>query len=45
MLFLPVIYWLSVLAFIGEEERALERRFGDGWRRYAERTPRFVPRP
>ncbi len=45
MLFLPVIYWLSVLAFIGEEERALERRFGDEWRRYAERTPRFVPRP
>ncbi|WP_297063119.1 isoprenylcysteine carboxylmethyltransferase family protein [Thermococcus sp.] len=45
MLLLPAIYWLSVLAFIGEEEKVLERRFGDEWRRYADRTPRFVPRP
>ncbi|WP_456365135.1 methyltransferase family protein [Thermococcus sp.] len=45
MLLLPVVYWLSVVEFIGEEERALEGRFGDDWREYAERTPRFVPRP
>ena len=43
MLFLPVIYWLSVLAFIGEEEKALEERFSDEWRKYARRTPRFCP--
>ncbi|ASJ01150.1 methyltransferase family protein [Thermococcus gorgonarius] len=45
MLALPIVYWLSVLVFIGEEEQALEERFGDEWRRYAERTPRFIPRP
>ncbi len=45
MLLLPVVYWLSVGEFIGEEERALEERFGDEWRKYAERTPRFIPRP
>ncbi|ASJ09446.1 protein-S-isoprenylcysteine methyltransferase [Thermococcus siculi] len=44
MLFLPLVYWLSVMKFIGEEERALEERFGDEWREYKERTPRFVPR-
>ena len=44
MLLLPVIYWLSVAAFIGEEEESLEERFGDEWREYAERTPRFIPR-
>jgi protein-S-isoprenylcysteine O-methyltransferase Ste14 len=26
------------------EERDAEARFGDGWRRYAERVPRFLPR-
>lgn len=26
------------------EERDVEGRFGDAWRRYAQRTPRFVPR-
>ncbi len=44
MLLLPLAYWLSVLAFIGEEEKVLEVRFGDEWRKYAERTPRFIPR-
>ncbi|WP_297498459.1 isoprenylcysteine carboxylmethyltransferase family protein [Thermococcus sp.] len=44
MLALPVVYWLSVLVFIEGEEKALEERFGDEWRKYAERTPRFVPR-
>lgn len=45
MLLLPLVYWAGVLGFIGEEEKALEEMFGDGWREYAERTPRFVPRP
>ena len=44
MLALPVVYWVSVLAFIGAEECALEERFGDEWRKYAKRTPRFIPR-
>ena len=44
MLLLPVIYWLSVLAFIGEEEKELEGRFGEEWKGYARRTGRFLPR-
>ena len=44
MLLLPLAYWISVVGFIGEEEKSLEGRFGDEWRRYAKRTPRFVPR-
>ncbi|MDV3104607.1 methyltransferase family protein [Thermococcus waiotapuensis] len=43
MLLLPLVYWLSVMAFIGEEEKSLEERFGEGWRRYSERTGRFLP--
>ena len=45
MLLLPLVYWVGVLGFISEEEKALEERFGDEWREYAERTPRFIPRP
>ncbi len=44
MLGLPLVYWLTVMKFIGDEERALEERFGDEWREYAGRTPRFLPR-
>ncbi|AFL95984.1 hypothetical protein CL1_1788 [Thermococcus cleftensis] len=44
MLGLPVLYWLAVVGLIGEEEKVLEERFGDEWRQYAERTPRFIPR-
>ena len=44
MLGLPLFYWLALVKFIGEEENALEERFGDGWREYAGRTPRFLPR-
>ena len=44
MLGLPLVYWLTVMKFIGDEERALEERFGDEWREYARRTPRFLPR-
>jgi protein-S-isoprenylcysteine O-methyltransferase Ste14 len=45
MLFLPIVYWTSVLWFINEEEKALAERFGDEWRKYAEGTPGFIPRP
>ncbi|AMQ17927.1 methyltransferase family protein [Thermococcus peptonophilus] len=45
MLLLPLVYWAGVLGFIGEEEKALEERFGDEWREYSERAPRFIPRP
>ncbi|GAB6135054.1 methyltransferase family protein [Thermococcus prieurii] len=44
MLGLPLVYWFAVVKFIGDEEKVLEERFGDGWREYAERTPRFLPR-
>ncbi len=44
MLLLPVIYWLSVVGFIGEEETALEERFGEEWIGYRKKTPRFIPR-
>ncbi|WP_240921953.1 hypothetical protein [Thermococcus sp. ES12] len=44
MLALPLLYWLAVVRFIGDEEKALEERFGDEWRQYSERTPRFLPR-
>ena len=44
MLGLPLVYWLAVVKFIGDEEKALEERFGDEWREYARRTPRFLPR-
>ncbi|ASJ03455.1 protein-S-isoprenylcysteine methyltransferase [Thermococcus profundus] len=45
MLLLPFVYWAGVLGFINEEERALEERFGDEWRKYAGKTPRFLPGP
>ena len=45
MLLLPAIYWFALVRFIGEEEKALAERFGDEWRKYARRTPRFIPRP
>ncbi|WP_457741303.1 methyltransferase family protein [Thermococcus sp.] len=44
MLGLPSIYWLAVVKFIGDEEKALVERFGDEWREYARKTPRFLPR-
>lgn len=43
MLGLPLVYWIAVMKFIGEEEKALEERFGDEWGEYAKRTPRFLP--
>ena len=44
MLGLPLVYWLAVMRFIGDEEKALEERFGDEWREYARRRGRFLPR-
>ena len=43
MLGLPLVYWLAVVRFIGEEEKALAERFGGEWREYAKRTGRFLP--
>ena len=40
VLMLPLINLLARL-----EERELIKRFGDDYRRYAEQTPRFIPRP
>jgi len=39
----PLSYALAHL-WVRIEERALEQRFGDIWRAYAARTPRFLPR-
>jgi len=44
MLGLPLVYWLALVKFIGEEEKALAERFGDEWREYTKRTGRFLPR-
>lgn len=44
MLGLPLVYWLAMVRFIGEEEQALVERFGDEWREYTKRTGRFLPR-
>ncbi|WP_297436333.1 isoprenylcysteine carboxylmethyltransferase family protein [Thermococcus sp.] len=44
MLALPFVYWLAVVGFISEEERALEERLSDEWRSYVKRTGRFLPR-
>ncbi len=45
MLLLPLVYWLAMLMFINDEEKALEERFGDEWREYTKRTGKFIPRP
>jgi protein-S-isoprenylcysteine O-methyltransferase Ste14 len=29
---------------VGSEEKLMEQRFGQAWRDYARRTPRFFPR-
>ncbi len=36
---------LVLLRRVPREERSLEARFGDDWRRYALRRGRFIPRP
>ncbi|HII60237.1 methyltransferase family protein [Pyrococcus horikoshii] len=43
MLGLPVVYWISILYYIEEEERFLHVRFGKEWEEYASRVPRFIP--
>jgi len=40
LLFLLIFVWLKV-----REEPALERRFGQAYREYKERTPLLIPRP
>ncbi|WP_297417463.1 isoprenylcysteine carboxylmethyltransferase family protein [Thermococcus sp.] len=45
MLLLPLVYWLSVVGFIEDEEKALEERFGEEWIKYRKKTPRFIPKP
>lgn len=39
----PLSYALAGF-WVRFEERALEKRFGDAWREYAETVPRFLPR-
>ena len=34
----------SLLLIVEMEERELSQRFGDAWRDYAQRVPRFIPR-
>ncbi|WP_199920046.1 hypothetical protein [Thermococcus piezophilus] len=36
--------WLAVVRLICEEEKEIEERFGNEWREYTSRTPRFIPR-
>lgn len=44
LLMFPILVWVYVrLAYA--EEREAENRFGEQWREYAARTPRFVPQP
>jgi len=38
------LMFLSGHVFVGQEEKFMEHRFGQAWRDYAQRTPRFLPR-
>jgi len=40
----PLSYALA-LFWVRFEEKGLEARFGEAWRAYARKTPRFLPRP
>ncbi|WP_193384975.1 methyltransferase family protein [Pyrococcus abyssi] len=44
MLLLPIVYWISVLHYIGEEELFLREKFGEEWEEYSRKTPRFIPK-
>ena len=39
LLMIPVIYWLAII-----EERELLARFGDEYKDYMRKVPRFVPK-
>ncbi len=47
---LAIAIWAAVFAvinhvfFLAYEEPAVERRFGDAYRRYKENVPRWIPR-
>ena len=42
LLMFPILVWVYVrLAYTEEQEAAT--RFGEQWREYAARTPRFIP--
>jgi protein-S-isoprenylcysteine O-methyltransferase Ste14 len=43
LLMFPILVWVYV-RLAHAEEREAETRFGDQWREYASRTPRFIPR-
>ena len=39
----PVLLWMYARLSISEEREA-EKTFGEAWRHYADKTPRFLPR-
>jgi protein-S-isoprenylcysteine O-methyltransferase Ste14 len=42
LLMFPVLVWMYV-RLARTEERDAEAHFGEQWREYAARTPRFIP--
>ncbi|MBI3221844.1 MAG: hypothetical protein HYZ46_01885 [Nitrosomonadales bacterium] len=43
LLMFPILVWVYA-RLARAEERDVEARFGEQWREYAARTPRFIPR-
>ncbi|OGT10216.1 MAG: hypothetical protein A3J49_04535 [Gallionellales bacterium RIFCSPHIGHO2_02_FULL_57_16] len=43
LLMFPILVWIYA-RLARSEERDAELRFGEQWREYAVRTPRFIPR-
>lgn len=43
LLMFPILVWIYA-RLARAEEKEVEARFGDQWREYAARTPRFIPR-
>jgi protein-S-isoprenylcysteine O-methyltransferase Ste14 len=39
---IPIVLWVMSVGVIAREERYLERKFGDGYRSYAKRVPRWL---
>jgi protein-S-isoprenylcysteine O-methyltransferase Ste14 len=40
-----LLQYLAAHLIVGYEEGLMERQFGQAWREYTRRTPRFFPRP